>query len=92
MLIEFVSKTADGRTAAPHGNRGCAHWAGEHAQRRKGREAGDKYHLPFLLSPFFLSLGVSFFSYNSSISLTLILLPFLSRFLSAPVSFVLSTW
>lgn len=77
MLIEFVSKTADGRTAAPRGNRGCAYREGERARRRKEEEAGDVYRLflawPFLLYPFFFLLLDVLLSlpYNSSISLVL---------------------
>lgn len=91
MLIEFVSKTVDGRTAAPRGNRGCAYREGERA-RRRGGETSDMYRLPhtwpLLLSPSppisaFLS---SFPTTRRFLSLYLSLPAFLSRFLTAPIS------
>lgn len=92
MLIEFVSKTVDGRTAAPRGNRGCAYREGERA-RRRGGETSDMYRLPHTwplpLSPSPPPLSAFLSSFPTArrfLSLYLSLPAFLSRFLTAPIS------
>ena len=98
MLIEFVSKTTDGRIAAPRGNRGCVYREGERAwrgERKEKKRVTCSVFLSLDLScylPSFLLVFLSFFpTTRLFLSLYLSLPLLLSRF-PLPSLFLSFSW